>query len=227
MTVPAHIAIIPDGNRRWAAREGCTIAEGHEKGCRTLIEIVKAAKSLGVKHLTVYTFSTENWRRSPFEIDALMHLLVRFLDEQSPVMLENDVRLKTIGELSPLKADVREAIDRAKSVTKECSAIELILAINYGGRDELVRAAKTMLAQNLKPEELTIESLENYLDTAGLPDPELVIRTSGEKRMSNFLLWQTSYAEFYPTETYWPDFSPEELKTALDEFNRRMRRLGS
>ena len=225
--IPKHVAIIPDGNRRWAMKQCEEIAFGHKTGCDILMDIVESAIDLQVEYLTFYTFSTENWNRSQAEIDALMALLKVYLTNQRQRMLKKGVQLTTIGDLSPLPDDVKEVIQEMKKATQDCDKIQLILALNYGGREEICRAVKKMITDGLGPTEVNEKMLSHYLDTAHIPDPELLIRTSGEKRISNYLLWQLSYTELYLTDTLWPDFKPIDFLEAIKEYQRRERRIGS
>ena len=229
--VPQHIAIIMDGNRRWAKQHGLPLMMGHAQGVTTLINVVQAAKELGVKVLTVYAFSTENWRRSSFEIETLMQLFKNYLREHRESMRQQGVRLETIGDLQRLPKDLIRELELSKEATKECSNIELVLALNYGGRDDICRAAQAILndyaSGKLNDKNLTETIFANYLDTARWNDPELFIRTSGEKRLSNFLLWQLSYSEVYITDVLWPDFDRKELLYAILDFQQRNRRRGS
>lgn len=223
--IPQHIAIMLDGNRRWAQQQLETTAEGYRAGSNAVIEIVKAGKELGVKVLTFYTFSTENWSRPQEEIDILMYLLEDFLNEQCDTMISSGVRLMTIGDLTRIPAHALEAVERVRKATEKCSDIEMVLALNYGGRDEICRAFKRILKDN-KGNEITESLLSSYLDTARWKDPDLLIRPGGEQRLSNFLLWQLSYAEFYTTPVLWPDFTPLKLIEAVTDFQKRKRRLG-
>lgn len=228
--VPKHIAIIPDGNRRWAKLNASTTPKGHQKGADGLLDIVQAAKELGVKVVTVYTFSTENWSRPQDEIEALMFLLSSYLTEQLLPMQENGIRFNTIGDLSKFPKEIIELIEKTKRETAHCDKIDLVLALNYGGRNEISRALHKMIDdfshQKLKKEEINEEAIARYLDTHAWPNPDLLIRTSGEKRISNFLLWQISYTEFYMTDLYWPEFKPCHLFEAVLEYQRREHRPG-
>jgi len=228
--IPRHIAVIPDGNRRWAKAQNASCLKGHEAGANNLIEIIKAAKDLGVKVVTFYLFSTENWSRPQEEINALMWLLERFLKDKCPEMIANETRLKTIGNTGTLPANVQKTIEETIQATSHCRMIDLVLAINYGGRDDLTRAFKRIhedcINGKLRKEEVTEKLIAGYLDTNSWGDPELLIRTSGEMRISNFLLWQLSYAEIYITNLLWPEFSPNDLLDAIKEFQKRERRLG-
>lgn len=228
--IPRHVAFIPDGNRRWAKQQQMQAAEGHREGSDNLIEIVKAGKELGVKVFTFYLFSTENWSRPQEEIDALMWLLHTYLTEQLPTFLEEGTRLCTIGDLSPLPDYVNETIRETKRATSHCNEVDLIFALNYGSRDEITRAIKSIVEdiQNNKivPEQISEQLISQYLDTAQWGDPDLLIRTSGELRISNYLLWQISYSEIFSTHVLWPDFTPHHLLEALLNFQKRNRRLG-
>ncbi|MCE5319099.1 MAG: di-trans,poly-cis-decaprenylcistransferase [Parachlamydia sp.] len=228
--LPKHIAIIPDGNRRWAKKQASSASQGHHQGAQTLADIVKACKELGVRTMTLYLFSTENWQRPAEEVKAFLWLLETFLQQQIPTMLEGGVRFHTIGNLSRLPESTSEVVQKIKEDTQHGDQFDLIAAINYGGRDEIARACQRMLAEHakggLKSEEITEERVAQYLDTAPWGDPDLLIRTSGESRVSNFLLWQIAYTELYITDVLWPDFSPQHLLEALRHFQARDRRKG-
>ncbi len=228
--VPAHIAIILDGNRRYAKEQGKAPFFGHQAGSQNILDIVKAAKELGVGTLTLYVFSSENWNRSPFEVAALMQLFENFLLEKLPEMIEEGVHLRTIGSPDRLPNSLQDAISKVADETQKCKGITVLLAINYGARDEIVRACKKMLAdysaERLNLEDLTEQRVGAYLDTSGYPDPDLLIRTAGVKRLSNFLLWQSSYAEIYISDLLWPEFQPSDLLEAVVEYQGRERRLG-
>ena len=229
--IPEHIAIMMDGNRRWARQKGVPSAVGHARGALALQKIVKEAAALGVKVLTVYAFSTENWKRPLLEVEALVKLFKKNLRDLSEMMVEQGVRLATVGDLSRFPEDLQEELRKTKEATKEGSKIELVLAMNYGGRNEICRAAKTILqeyaAGKFDDLNLTEETFAQYLDTAKWKDPDLLVRTSGQNRLSNFLLWQLSYAEVYITEVLWPDFDERQLRRAIFDFQQRNRRLGS
>lgn len=225
--IPKHVAIIPDGNRRWAMKQKRGTEFGHRAGCDILMDIVEAADEIGIDYLTFYTFSTENWRRSKLEIDTLMALLEQYLTEQRPRMVEKGVKLLTIGDLKKLPPGINRVIEESKKATEQCTSIHLILALNYGSREEICRAVRKMIAAGCTPEEVNEERLSHYLDTSAIPDPELLIRSSGEKRLSNYLLWQSSYTEIFLTETLWPDFRPIDFLKAIEEYQRRERRIGS
>ncbi len=228
--IPKHVAIIPDGNRRWAKIHACSAPKGHQKGADALLDIVQAAKELNIKIMTIYTFSIENWSRPADEVDALMFLLASYLTEQLPAMQQNGIRFHTIGNISKLPDHVIAIVEKTKKETAHCQDIDLILALNYGGRDEISRAMHKLIddltAQKLKKEEIDEAAISRYLDTFPWPDPDLLIRTSGEQRISNFLLWQISYTELYMTDLYWPDFKPCHLFDAVRDFQKRERRLG-
>ncbi|CCB87222.1 undecaprenyl pyrophosphate synthase [Parachlamydia acanthamoebae UV-7] len=227
---PRHVAIIPDGNRRWAKKQQASAKVGHREGADNLIEIVKACKELGVQVVTFYAFSTENWARPQEEVQALMWLLDVYLVEQRETMLQEGICFDTIGDLSKIPANVAETIAETKRFTKQCDQIRMVLAVNYGGRDDICRAVNQIvddcMQQRGTPEKITEEAIAKYLDTADIGDPDLLIRTSGEWRISNFLLWQISYAEVYVTDVLWPDFTPAHLLEALYDFQKRKRRLG-
>jgi undecaprenyl diphosphate synthase len=230
LKVPHHVAIMMDGNRRWAKRRGLPAIAGHWKGAEALSNLVESASNLGIKVLTVYSFSTENWTRPLEEINGLMDLMKSYLIGQKEKMLREGVRLDTIGDLSRLPNDLRDILEETKRATKGGQKIDLVLALNYGARDDIRRAVVAVvddcLQGRLKKEELTERVFANYLDTAKWTDPELVIRTSGERRLSNFLLWQISYAEVYVSEKLWPDFAEADLVEALKDFYQRERRKG-
>ena len=228
--VPNHVAIIPDGNRRWAKKHNVSTFQGHRQGADILMDIVKASKELGVKVVTFYIFSTENWTRDEEEVQAVLWLLETYVTEQCQTMIEHGIRLQTIGDLKRLPDSVKQALQATKDATAECHDIEMIFAVNYGGRDEIRRAVQAILDdyanQQLKREEVTERLISRYLDTNRWNDPELLIRTSGELRFSNFLIWQTSYTETYIADILWPDFNPTNLLEAVFSFQKRERRLG-
>lgn len=228
--MPRHIAIIPDGNRRWAKKRLSSIQEGHREGADTLMDIVKAARELEIKGITFYSFSTENWNRPPEEVFALMALITTYLTEQCDEMVQNGIKLETIGNLAGLPTHLRKAIQDTKLATQHCNQISLILALNYGSRDEICRAFRAMLEdydqQSLSKDEVNEATISRYLDTHQWGDPELLIRTSGELRVSNFLLWQISYSEIHIAPVLWPDFTPQHLIEAIIDFQGRQRRWG-
>ena len=230
LRIPEHLAIIMDGNGRWAQRRHLPRILGHRKGVETVQSVVDECLALGIRYLTLYAFSSENWGRPNDEVDALMGLLGTFLQRELNQMINRGIRLRAIGELERLPKNIRAILDEITARTTEHQQLVLTLALSYGGRNELVRAtrslAREVAAGRLIPEAIDEECLAKALDTAGLPDPDLLIRTSGETRLSNFLLWQAAYAEFVFLEVLWPDFSAKHLRAALAEFARRERRFG-
>ena len=228
--VPRHIAIIMDGNGRWAAERGLPRAEGHRQGVDSVRRSVKAALELGITHLTLFSFSSENWSRPRQEIHDLFGLMRRFVRRDLADLHKNGVRIRVIGTRSGLDDDIMRLIDDAVLLTKDNSALNLTIAFNYGSRDEIARAAarvaEAVAEGTLDVSDITPERFGSYLDTVDLPDPDLLIRTSGELRLSNFLLWQLAYSEFVFVDTYWPDFSRETLEAAIAEYQRRTRRFG-
>lgn len=230
MNIPNHVAIILDGNGRWAKAKGMPRNYGHVQGAKTVEVICEEAYKMGIQYLTVYAFSTENWNRPKDEVDALMKLLRNYLKTCLKTAQKNNMCVRIIGEKSRLDGDIREKIEQLEEATKENTGLHFSIALNYGGRDELVRAARKLATQvkqgSLQPEDITEEVLESCLDTAGIPAPDLLIRTCNEQRISNFLLWQLAYTEFYFTPVAWPDFSKEELEKAVEAYNHRDRRYG-
>lgn len=228
--LPLHVAIIPDGNRRWAKGQSFTSSQGHQKGADALLDIVEGAKDLGIRVVTLFTFSTENWARPKEEIDALMLLLASYLQEKLPTMKDNGIRFHTIGQIQRFSKEIIDIIEKTKQETAHCNEIDLILALNYGGRDDICRAVQKMIddfsTQKVKKEQISEAFISNYLDTASFPDPDLLIRAGGEQRISNFLLWQFSYTEIYLTDVLWPDFKPIHLFEAILDFQKRERRRG-
>lgn len=228
--IPSHIAIIMDGNGRWAKERGLNRAHGHQEGVVAVRKIVEAAIQAHVKFLTIYAFSTENWNRPDDEVDALMELMVHAIVKETPDLIKQGVRLLTIGDYERLPNKTKTALNECITQTKEGSSITLILALSYSSKWEITQAVKKIMGdiQNnqLKSEDLNEELLSDYLSTKGIPDPDLLIRTGGEKRISNFLLWQLAYAELYFTDTYWPDFREEHLYKAICNFQCRERRFG-
>ncbi len=228
--IPKHIAIIMDGNGRWAKARKLPRIAGHRKGAEVVKSIVNCCDDLGVKFLTLYTFSTENWKRPEKEINFLMGLLSWFLDKEIRNLKENNARFLTIGDIERLPSSARKVIAKAKEQTKNNTGLNLVLALNYGARFEIIEAVRS-ICRDIKDKRLTETELNedifsSYLYTAGIPDPDLLIRTSGEMRLSNFLLWQLSYSELYITDKLWPDFDEAELKKAVDVFQKRKRRFG-
>ena len=227
MNVPQHVAIILDGNGRWAKSKGMPRNYGHAQGSKNVERICEEAWRLGIKYLTVYAFSTENWNRPQDEVDALMNLLRRYMKTCLTTAAKNDMKVRVIGDITRLDEDIRS---RILEPTKNNGGLNFQIAINYGSRDELVRGIRR-LAQDCvdnkqDPAEITEAVIERYLDTHGIPDPDLLIRTSGEQRLSNFLLWQLAYTEFYFTDVHWPAFTKEELIKAIEQYNKRDRRFG-
>jgi undecaprenyl diphosphate synthase len=222
--LPQHIAIIMDGNGRWAKKRGLPRLAGHREGINSVRDIVEACGQLGIKVLTLYTFSLENWRRPKFEVSALMSLLVRTINKEVEDLQRNNVQVRTIGHLDDLPQIAQKGMLRAIEKTKNNTGLILNLALSYGGRQELLEAIKKILDNS--PKDLTEETISSYLYTAGLPDPDLLIRTSGEFRISNFLLWQLAYTEIYVTDVLWPDFRREDLYHAIDVYQSRERRFG-
>ncbi|HRD55862.1 MAG TPA: polyprenyl diphosphate synthase [Parachlamydiaceae bacterium] len=228
--IPKHIAIIPDGNRRWAKSKGFEPIEGHRHGADIFINVVKAGKELGVKAITFFTFSTENWQRDQDEVQGIFWIIHSYLKKKCSEMVELGIRFQTIGDLSKLPLFLLDTIAETKANTVSCSEIDMVLAINYGGRDELCRAiqgiAADCVSKKIGQENITAELVSAYLDTKKWPDPELLIRTSGEMRISNFLLWQLSYAEIYVSNILWPDYKACHLFDAVYNYQKRERRFG-
>ena len=230
MNVPNHIAIILDGNGRWAKAKGLPRGYGHVKGCANLEQVCYDIKDLGVKYLTVYAFSTENWKRSREEVDGLMKLFRSYLKKCIKISRDNKMKIKIIGDISAFAPDIQESIRKLEEFSKDYDELYFQIAMNYGSRDEITRGMRK-LAQDaadgrLNPQEITEDTISGYLDTAGVPDPDLLIRTSGEQRLSNFLMWQLAYTEFYFTDVAWPDFHKAELVQAIEKYNQRDRRYG-
>jgi undecaprenyl diphosphate synthase len=224
--LPRHVAIIMDGNGRWAKARGLARTNGHKKGAEALRRTLDACRDAGIRYLTIYAFSSENWKRPQEEVSDLMQLLTHYLQHELDTLHKNEVCLRFIGDLSQLDASVRDMVENAVQKTKKNAAFNLTVALSYGSRQEIVRAVKK-LAANHKAEDITEEKLSAALDTADLPEPDLLIRTGGEQRLSNFLLWQSAYTEFYFTDTLWPDFDATELHKALNDYAKRERRYGT
>lgn len=226
--VPRHIAIILDGNGRWAKKRGLPRTAGHAVGSENFRKIATYCKNIGVEYLTVYAFSTENWKRPPEEVKTIMKLLGKYLHEAIDTMERDKIRMKIFGDVSALSPELRALVARTDEISKRYEGFQANICLNYGGRDEILSAARRYAEDYAagKASELTEESFGGYLYSAGIPDPDLLIRPGGELRISNFLLWQCAYAEFYFTDVLWPDFSPAELDKAILEFNRRDRRFG-
>lgn len=230
LRIPKHVAIVMDGNGRWAKSRNLPRTMGHREGCKTVEQTVEDAARLGIEYLTVYAFSTENWKRSDDEVGTLMQLFRYYTKRLLKVAKANNVRVKMIGERSRFASDIVEGINRLEAETAGNTGLTFVIAVNYGSRDEIRRAVQKIgqevRAGSFNPEDITEEMIAAHLDTAGMPDPDLLIRTSGEVRLSNFLLWQGAYTEFYITEVYWPDFNKEELIKAIEAYNKRDRRFG-
>ena len=230
MVIPNHVAIILDGNGRWAKKKGMPRTYGHVKGCENLEKICSVAKELGVKYLTVYAFSTENWKRSKEEVDALMKLFRNYMKKCIKISRDNKMQVRVIGDPTAFDPDLQEKIKELEEYSSQYDELYFQIALNYGSRDEIKRAVQKMAedvkAEKLNPEEISERTISDYLDTKGLPDPDLLIRTSGEERLSNFLMWQLAYTEFYFTDVAWPDFNKAEFEKAIAKYNQRERRFG-
>lgn len=224
--LPRHVAIIMDGNGRWAKERGFSRNEGHKKGSEVVKKITNYAEKLGIEYLTVYAFSTENWKRPQDEVDGLMNLLRRYLKNHIKDTKKNNAKFRVIGDRIGLPQDIQNQIEELEGLTKDKSGICINIAINYGGRDEIIRACRHMIEACVDPNALNEELFESFLDTKGIPDPDLMIRTSGEMRTSNYLPWQLAYSEFYFTPCLWPDFTTKEFDKALEEYSNRKRRFG-
>lgn len=230
ITPPNHVAIIMDGNGRWAQNRSLPRAAGHRKGVETVREVTKAAGEQGVKYLTLFSFSSENWSRPKAEIDLLMALMKRFIQQDLSELHKSNVRVRVIGARDNLEREIVGLIEQSETLTRENTGLNLIVAFNYGAQNEIARAAAKLASQvqagTLEASEITPEKITSQLDTADIPDPDLMIRTSGEQRLSNFLLWQMAYTELVFIDTLWPDFTAETLKSAIEDFSRRERRFG-
>lgn len=225
--IPKHVGIIMDGNRRWAQKKGLGVNEGHETGAKNLDKIVKRAEELGIKHLTVYTLSTENWRkRTKKEVKGIFGLLLRMIREKKKEYQKRGVRLFVLGNFQAFPKKVARAIEEMLKIVLKHERMKVNVALNYGGRDEIIRAIKNIVKEGIPPEKINEKLVAEHLYTNGQPDPDLIIRTGGEVRLSNFLLWQLSYAELYFTDTLWPDFGSEQFDKAITEYQRRKRNFG-
>ncbi|MBM7623488.1 undecaprenyl diphosphate synthase [Sporohalobacter salinus] len=228
--MPEHIAIIMDGNGRWAKERGLSRTAGHKEGMQRLKKIVKVVNDLGIKHLTVFAFSTENWKRPKKEVDFLMKLFHRAFDNEVEELHQSDVKIRVLGQIEGLPRNIKDKIDKVVEMTNKNKSLNLNIALNYGGRSEIIDAAKSLALKvkngSIKLDDINEEKLGNELYTASIPDPQLLIRPSGEKRISNFLLWQSAYTEFWFTDTYWPDFDERELLEAIADYQERERRFG-
>ncbi|HUX94356.1 MAG TPA: isoprenyl transferase [Bacteroidales bacterium] len=228
--LPAHIAVIMDGNGRWARQRGLDRVFGHQKGVDAVRNVIEASAELGIKYLTLYAFSTENWGRPDEEVSALMGIMIQSLNKETDTLIKNNIRMLTIGDVNRLSGDVKMRLDDTLNLTSGCTGLNLVIALSYSSRWEITEAARK-LAVDLKKGVVDIDSIdegkfESYLSTTGIPDPDLMIRTSGEMRISNFLLWQLAYTELYITETLWPDFGKDDFYEAIIEYQRRERRFG-
>ena len=230
MVIPRHVALILDGNGRWAKKRGLPRTMGHKEGCVTVEKTVEVAARMGIEYLTVYGFSTETWKRSSDEGGALMQLFRFYMVRLLKIASANNVRVKMIGDRTRFDQDIIDGINRLERETKDNTGLTFVIAVNYGGRDELTRAVRKLAADccagKLEPSAITEQVVNSYLDTADIPDPDLLIRTSGELRLSNYLLWQLAYTELYVTDCLWPDFNQEQLEKAILSYNRRDRRFG-
>lgn len=228
--IPKHIAIIMDGNGRWAKKRKLPRTMGHKAGVETIRRVLKEADKLGVKYMTLYAFSTENWKRPKEEVNALMKLLIQYLRQEINELHKNGVKINVLGDITKLPKECQEEIEKSVDKTKNNVGITMNVALNYGGRDEILRAVKSIseevLKGNINIEDINDEVMENYLYTKGVPDPDIIIRPSGEQRLSNFLLWQCAYSEFWYSDICWPDFKEEDLHRAIYDFQRRDRRFG-
>lgn len=223
--LPRHIGIIMDGNGRWAKKRGLPREMGHQAGSKVVGEIIRHCKKIGIPYITIYALSTENWKRPRQEVDALLNLLRRYLSNMEEYQREN-ARLRVLGELGPLPADLQESIRKAERESAGNTSITVNIALNYGGRAEIVQGVKRLMEDGFSPDGITEEALSQRLYTAGMPDPDLIIRPSGEQRLSNFLMWQSAYSELLFMDVLWPDFTPEHLNYALHQYARRNRRFG-
>lgn len=230
MKIPQHVAIILDGNGRWAKSKGMPRNYGHAQGSKNVERICEEAWRMGIKYLTVYAFSTENWNRPKDEVDALMKLLRNYMKTCLKTAAKNDMKVRVIGDIEPLDENIKTRIGELEAATVDNGGLNFTIALNYGSRDEMTRAARRMAQDcadgKMDPDKIDESVFESYLDTHGIPDPDLMIRTSGEQRLSNYLLWQLAYSEFYFTDVPWPDFTKDELVKAVEEYNHRHRRFG-
>lgn len=224
--LPRHIGFIMDGNGRWAKQRGLPRLAGHRAGAENLRRVLRACGEWGIKYVTIYAFSTENWGRPREEVEGLLNLLDQYIDKELPELVKEGVQVRHIGRMDGVPERLQEKIRQAVEATKGNERLILCVAFNYGGRAEIVDAVRKIIAEGYKPEEVDEDLISSHLYTAGIPDPDLIIRTAGEMRLSNFLLWQSAYAEYYSTPVYWPDFDEEELYKALLDFSRRERRFG-
>ncbi len=226
-SLPRHIGVIMDGNGRWAKLRGLKRIEGHRRGAERAKDIIRVSLDIGIEVLTLYAFSIENWQRPDDEVSTLMELLEVYLSTELIDLIQEGIRFRVIGNKEKLPEQIQHIINRAEELTKDNNKLTLVLALSYSGRDEILRAIRRLLSSGVRPEEISESTFENHLDTAGLPPVDLIIRTSGEMRISNFLLWQGAYAELYFTETLWPDFTKDEFLLAIQDYQRRERRFGT
>ncbi len=224
--IPEHVAIIMDGNGRWAKNRNKPRFYGHKEGMKRVKEIVETSKEFGIKVLTLFAFSTENWERPKEEVSFLMSLLKEYIKKEVKELKKNNIRLNFIGDLSKFSDDIKNLLNNSMKITSNCNDLMLNIALNYGGRADILQAVKRIVSEKISEEEINEELFSNYLYTKGIKDPDLLIRTSGEYRISNFLLWQIAYTELYITDTLWPDFDKNEFKKALEDFSKRERRFG-
>lgn len=223
--LPRHIAIIMDGNGRWAKKRSMPRSAGHIAGAKNFKDIARYCNKIGLEYLTVYAFSTENWKRPKDEVDGIMNLLRDYLKDAENFKSDN-IRVKFIGDLEPLDEDIKELIKKDEEGSKDATGLKLNIAINYGGRDEIKNAVKKIVESGINPDEINEQTISDKLYTAGMPDPDFIIRPSGEYRLSNYLIWQSAYAEYWFSDVLWPDFKPRHLEKAIEEFNHRNRRFG-
>ena len=223
--LPTHIAIIMDGNGRWAKKRGMPRSAGHVAGAKTFKNIARYCNKIGLKYLTVYAFSTENWKRPEDEVNGIMNLLRDYLKDAENFKDEN-IRVRFIGDLEPLADDIKALIEKNEKGSADATGLNLNIAINYGGRDEITKAVQKIVESGLKAKDITEDTISQNLYTAGMPDPDFIIRPSGEYRLSNYLIWQSAYAEYWFSDVLWPDFTPKHLEQAIEEYNRRNRRFG-
>ncbi len=224
--IPRHVGFIMDGNGRWARERGLPRLAGHRAGAENLRRVLRACGDWGIKYVTIYAFSTENWQRPKEEVEGLFQIMDQFIEKELPELVENGIQVRHIGRMEGVPEHLQEKIRKVVEATKDNDRLILCVAFNYGGRAEIVDAVRRIVAEGHSPEEITEELISEHLYTAGIPDPDLIVRTAGEMRLSNFLLWQSAYAEYYSTPTYWPDFDEEELYRALLDYSRRERRFG-
>lgn len=223
--MPRHIAIIMDGNGRWAKKRGLPRSAGHAAGARTFKDIARYCNKIGLEYLTVYAFSTENWKRPPEEVEGIMNLLRDYLRDAENFQDEN-IKVRFIGDRAPLADDIKALMKKDEEGSAGATGLNLNIAINYGGRDEIVKAARALVSEGVPPEKIDEDAISERLYTAGMPDPDFIIRPSGEYRLSNYLIWQSAYAEYWFSDILWPDFRPKHLEQAIDDYNRRNRRFG-